>query len=146
MVTGLIDMHLDYYKGSGADLILGSGRFVAPKTMEVTLADGGTRLLHGKKVIVNTGSRATIDPVPGLIEAGPLTHIEALELDHIPDHRRLGRLCWAGVGTTAQGHVKVNEKLETTAPDVWAIGDCAGSPAFYAHLFRRFPHHCRKPG
>ncbi len=230
MVTGLIDMHLDYYKGSGAELILGSGRFVAPKTIEVTLAGGGTRLLHGKKVIVNTGSRATIDPVPGLIEAGPLTHIEALELDHIPDHlivlgggyvglelaqalRRLGTrvtivernsrlahredpdiseairalfqdegievvisasatkvegksgeavklhvtqggadiiiegtellvatgrtpntngigLDIAGLETTAQGHVKVNEKLETTAPDVWAIGDCAGSPHF----------------
>jgi pyruvate/2-oxoglutarate dehydrogenase complex dihydrolipoamide dehydrogenase (E3) component len=56
MVTGLIVMHLDYYKGSGAELILGSGRFVAPKTIEVTLADEGTRLLHGKEVIVNTGS------------------------------------------------------------------------------------------
>ncbi len=36
----------------------------------------------------------------------------------------------AGVETTAQGHMKVNEKLETTAADVWAIGDCAGSPHF----------------
>jgi len=26
--------------------------------------------------------------------------------------------------------VKVNERLETTAPDVWAVGDCAGSPHF----------------
>jgi len=32
------------------------------------------------------GSRATIEPIPGLAEAKPLTHIEALELDHIPKH------------------------------------------------------------
>lgn len=212
---------------------MGAGRFVAPKTIEVTLTEGGTRLLHGKKVVINTGSRATIDSIAGLIEARPLTHIGALELDHIPDHllvlgggyvglelaqamRRLGSrvtiierngrlahredpdiseaihdLCRdegievlvsstvtkvegksgegvklhlsqggadiiiegsellvatgrtpntsgigleiAGVETTAQGHVKVNAILETTAPDVWAIGDCAGSP-YFTHI------------
>ena len=36
----------------------------------------------------------------------------------------------AGVETTDRGYVKVNERLETTAPDVWAVGDCAGSPHF----------------
>ena len=36
----------------------------------------------------------------------------------------------AGVETTERGYVKVNERLQTTAPDVWAIGDCAGSPNF----------------
>jgi pyruvate/2-oxoglutarate dehydrogenase complex dihydrolipoamide dehydrogenase (E3) component len=34
------------------------------------------------------------------------------------------------VETTDHGYVKVNERLETTAPDVWAAGDCAGSPHF----------------
>src|ERR1041384_3789799 len=47
MVDGLIDMHLQNYKSSGAELIMGSGRFVAPKTLEVQLNDGGTRLLGG---------------------------------------------------------------------------------------------------
>ena len=37
---------------------------------------------------------------------------------------------FAGVETTDRGYVKVNERLETTAPDVWAVGDCAGSPHF----------------
>src|SRR5277367_6450236 len=43
MVTGLVDMHRDIYKKSGAELVMGSGRFVGPRTIEVTLADGGTR-------------------------------------------------------------------------------------------------------
>jgi pyruvate/2-oxoglutarate dehydrogenase complex dihydrolipoamide dehydrogenase (E3) component len=36
----------------------------------------------------------------------------------------------AGVETTDRGHVKVNERLQTTAEGVWAVGDCAGSPHF----------------
>ena len=35
-----------------------------------------------------------------------------------------------GVETTATGYIKVNERLETTAPAVWAIGEVAGSPQF----------------
>ena len=65
---------------------MGSGRFVGPKTIEVALADGGTRTFHGENVVINTGTRATIDSTPGLNEARPLTHIEALELDNVPGH------------------------------------------------------------
>jgi pyruvate/2-oxoglutarate dehydrogenase complex dihydrolipoamide dehydrogenase (E3) component len=36
----------------------------------------------------------------------------------------------AGVETTDHGYVKVNERLQTTAEGVWAVGDCAGSPHF----------------
>ena len=39
----------------------------------------------------------------------------------------------AGVKTTKQGYVDVNERLETSAPGVWALGDCAGSP-FFTHI------------
>ena len=230
MVAGLVEMHLDLYKKSGAELVMGSGRFVGPKTIGVASANGLIRLLHGKRVVINTGTRATIDPIPGLAEASPLTHIEALDLDRIPEHllvlgggyvglelsqamhrfgsrvtiiernpRLLHRedrdisaalnelfkdegievvtstritrvegksgesvklhanrsgsetilegthllaatgrtpntdgiaLEQAGVETTDRGYVKVNERLETTAPDVWAVGDCAGSPHF----------------
>jgi hypothetical protein len=41
MVEGLIAMHLDKYRASGAELVMGSGRFVAPKTIEVRLNEGG---------------------------------------------------------------------------------------------------------
>ena len=238
MVDGLVDMHLANFKASGAQLLMGSGRFIGPKTIEVKLADGGTRVLRGQNVIISTGSRTTVEPIPGIAEASPLTHIEALELDHIPEHlliigggyiglelaqamRRFGSgitiiernarlahredqdvtdmlhdMCreegievvtsaritrvegksgeqvklyavrdgseislegthllvaggrtpntqgigleLAGVETTDLGHVKVNERLETTAPGVWAVGDCAGSPHFTHIAFDDF--------
>ncbi len=36
----------------------------------------------------------------------------------------------AGVELDCRGFIRVNERLETTAPDVWAMGECAGSPQF----------------
>jgi len=230
MVQQLVDIHLENYQKSGAELVMGKGRFVAPKTIEVTLNDGGTRTFRGKNVIINTGTRAKLEPIPGLAESEPLTHIEALELDVIPKHllvlgagyvglelaqafRRFGsevtlidrnnrlahhededisqaleEMCRdeginvvtnakidhvggksgnevslfgiregsdfkiggshllvaggrtpntsgigldaTGVETTESGYVKVNERLQSTADGVWAIGDCAGSPHF----------------
>jgi pyruvate/2-oxoglutarate dehydrogenase complex dihydrolipoamide dehydrogenase (E3) component len=238
MVTGLVEMHLANFKSSGAELIMGSARFIGPKTLEITLLRGGTRVLHGNKVIISTGTHATVEPIPGLSESGPLTHVEALELDHVPERllilgggyiglelaqafRRFGsrvtilvrneRLLYrededvsaalhdlcrdegielvmnahvtdvkgksgqsvelrvlqdgsetilegtdllvatgrtpntkgiglelAGVELTDRGYIKVNERLETTAPDVWAIGECAGSPQFTHIAFDDF--------
>jgi pyruvate/2-oxoglutarate dehydrogenase complex dihydrolipoamide dehydrogenase (E3) component len=86
MVEGLIAMHLEKYQASGAELIMGAGRFVAPKTLEVRLNDGGTRVLAGDRVFLNLGTHATIPPVPGLADAEPLTNIELLELDRLPAH------------------------------------------------------------
>ena len=86
MVDGLVEMHLAKYRESGAELVMGSGRFVAPKTIEVALNAGGTRTLRGQTVVINTGSRARIDDTPGLAESGPLTHVEALDLDRLPEH------------------------------------------------------------
>jgi pyruvate/2-oxoglutarate dehydrogenase complex dihydrolipoamide dehydrogenase (E3) component len=230
MVSGLVDTHLDAYKQSGAELIMGTGRFIGPKTIEATLPDGTRRQLRGTNVIIGTGTHAAIEPTPGLAEAQPLTHVEALELDHVPEHllvigggyvgvelaqamRRFGSkvtiidrnegllhrededvmkalqllfedegieiilnariksvsgksgqsvsvlteqhgvektlqgthllvaagripntegigLDLAGVELTDRGYVKVNERLETTAPNVWAVGEVAGSPQF----------------
>ena len=39
---------------------MGSGRFVAPKTIEVSLNDSGTRVLVGDKVFINVGTRTAI--------------------------------------------------------------------------------------
>src|ERR1700731_1475018 len=86
MVAGLNEMYMENYRKTGAEFILGTGRFVAPRTVEVTLADGNIRQLRGTNVIVSTGTRASLELIPGLAEAQPLTHIEALELDEIPEH------------------------------------------------------------
>jgi pyruvate/2-oxoglutarate dehydrogenase complex dihydrolipoamide dehydrogenase (E3) component len=233
MIDGLMAMHRQKFKASGAELVMGTGRFVAPRTIEVTLNAGGARTLRGRTVVINTGSRARIDDTPGLRDAAPLTHVEALDLDHVPGYlivlgggyvglelaqamRRFGSLVTvverngsllhredrdvtaaieelfrdegigvatgtevrrvegqsgdsvrlhatrggaevvlegthllvaggrvpntdgiglelAGVETDERGHVRVNERLQTTAQDVWAVGDCAGSP-YFTHI------------
>ena len=230
MVDGMVALNHQRYRESGAELVMGQGRFVGPKTIEVATADGGTRTLRGDVVVISTGSRARIDPIPGLAEARPMTHVEALELDRVPEHllvlgggyvglelaqamRRFGSrvtvierndalahredrdvsealrelfddegievrtgtrvdrvegrsgesvrlhatrdgaedmiegsdllvasgrtpntdgigLEAAGVERDDRGFVKVDERLRTTAPGVWAVGDCAGSPHF----------------
>ncbi len=87
MIDRVVAFHHGAYKESGAELIMGSGRFVGPKTIEVALNNGGgTRLLAGTEVVVNVGTRATTPDVPGLEAARALTHIEALELDYVPSH------------------------------------------------------------
>jgi pyruvate/2-oxoglutarate dehydrogenase complex dihydrolipoamide dehydrogenase (E3) component len=59
--------------------------------------------------------------------------IEATDLlvaaGRIPNTAGIG-LELAGVELDARGYIRVNERLETTAPGVWAIGECAGSPQF----------------
>jgi hypothetical protein len=37
MVAGLVDVHLDEYRKSGAELLMGTGRFRGSRTVEVTL-------------------------------------------------------------------------------------------------------------
>jgi len=230
MVRGLNEMYMENYRQTGAEFILGAGRFVAPRTVEAVLPDGATSQLRATNVIVSTGTRATLEAIPGLAEAQPLTHIEALELDQVPEHllvigagyigvelsqamRRFGSkvtlidrngrlmskedpdVCEAlgsllaeegvdillnarikqvsgksgdlvsvvieqngiekllkvthilvatgrnpnteglgleltGVELTDRGYIKVNDRLQTTAPGVWAIGEVAGSPQF----------------
>jgi pyruvate/2-oxoglutarate dehydrogenase complex dihydrolipoamide dehydrogenase (E3) component len=91
MVDGIIQVHLDKYRAAldkqrGDELIIGEGTFVAPRTLHVTLRDGGEHTLTADRVFVNLGSRATIPDTPGLREAKPLTHIEALDLQRRPEH------------------------------------------------------------
>jgi pyruvate/2-oxoglutarate dehydrogenase complex dihydrolipoamide dehydrogenase (E3) component len=86
MVDRQIANHLQIYRTSGAELIMGSGRFLAPKTLEVNLNDGRTRVLSGDKVFLNVGTHAALPDVPGLEAAQPLTHVEALDLDYLPQH------------------------------------------------------------
>jgi pyruvate/2-oxoglutarate dehydrogenase complex dihydrolipoamide dehydrogenase (E3) component len=79
-------MYMRNYRKTGAEFILGAGRFVAPRTVEAALPDGSIRQLRGTNVIVSTGTRAALEPIPDVAEAQPLTHIEALELGQVPEH------------------------------------------------------------
>lgn len=230
MVEREAAFHVQAYASSGAELIMGVGRFVGPKTIEVQLNDGGTRTLSGDQVVVNVGTHAAIPDVPGLRAAEPLTHIGALDLDYAPTHlvvlgggyigiemaqayRRFGSrvtiiergarlmtredadvsdemlrilraegidvvlnaetvsvegrsgthvrfvlrtasgelaidgsdilvaagrvpntagigLEQAGIALDDRGYIRVNERLQASAPGVWAIGEVAGSPQF----------------
>jgi pyruvate/2-oxoglutarate dehydrogenase complex dihydrolipoamide dehydrogenase (E3) component len=75
MVSGMNEMYLENYRKTGAEFILGTGRFIAPKVVEVDLPDGTARQLRGANVIVSTGTRAAMEAIPGLAESQPLTHI-----------------------------------------------------------------------
>lgn len=86
MVEREIAAHLQNYQATGAELIMGDGHFVGPKMLEVRLNDGGTRLLTADRIFLDVGTHAIIAEVPGLKNAGPLTHIEALDLDYAPQH------------------------------------------------------------
>ena len=57
----------------------GRGRIVAPGKVDV-----GGEVIEGRHILVATGSRASIPPIPGLADAGYLTNVEALQLDEAP--------------------------------------------------------------
>ena len=83
MIDGLIEIHHGNFKASGAELLMGEARFTEPKTVRVALVAGGERLLRGDRVFLNVGSRAAMPNVPGLAAAGPMTHVETLDLERV---------------------------------------------------------------
>src|ERR1017187_7282249 len=60
MVEGLVQLHLKNYQNSGAELIIGEGRIVGPRTLDVAFKGGGTRLLTSERLFLNLGTHATI--------------------------------------------------------------------------------------
>src|SRR5580704_10375694 len=66
MVRDLVDIHAANFRASGAELIMGSAKFTGPRTLEVSLNEGGTRVVRGEKIVIGTGTRATIADIPGL--------------------------------------------------------------------------------
>jgi pyruvate/2-oxoglutarate dehydrogenase complex dihydrolipoamide dehydrogenase (E3) component len=230
MVKGLGTMLEGIFEGTGAELIRGTGRLLGDKKVEVEMKDGAKKVVTADNIVICTGSRTKLDHTPGLQEANPLTHIEILELDSVPEHlivfgggyigmefaqafRRFGSavtvlergsqilkkedkdisdalveilhdegikfatsttitnmsgtsgqsvtlrgtqrdtpfevtgthvlvangrnpntsnigLEVAGVKLTPNGHVSVDPYLRTSAPGIFAVGDCAGSPHF----------------
>ena len=52
MVEGLHQMHAERTVASGVELIMGEGRFVAPRTIDVALDDGRTKRIAGERVFL----------------------------------------------------------------------------------------------
>ncbi|MET8231722.1 FAD-dependent oxidoreductase [Micromonospora sp. NPDC005298] len=94
VVEGMVAANRQQFLDSGLHLVIGTARFVAPRTVRVSLPDGGERLLRGADVVINTGTRPHLPPVPGLAEAGVLTSESLLRLDRLP-----ARLVVLGGGT-----------------------------------------------
>ena len=86
MVDSLRQFHLDRYDASGAELIMGEARIVGGRTVDVELDDGGKRQISGERVFLNLGTLATLPDIPGLAAARPMTHVELLDLDRLPEH------------------------------------------------------------
>jgi pyruvate/2-oxoglutarate dehydrogenase complex dihydrolipoamide dehydrogenase (E3) component len=86
MVDGLRQLHLDRYQASGTELIMGEARFTGDRTVDVTLADGGSRRIRGERMFLNLGTHANVPDIPGLAEARPMTYVELLDLDRLPEH------------------------------------------------------------
>lgn len=91
------DGQVQWLEGTGADLYRGHGRITGPRTVTVTGADGGRRVLTARHAVaVCTGSRAQLPDLPGLAEAGPWTSREATSAQSVP-----GRLVVVGGGVVA---------------------------------------------
>jgi pyruvate/2-oxoglutarate dehydrogenase complex dihydrolipoamide dehydrogenase (E3) component len=67
------------FRKLGIDVIEGAARFVSAHEVEVN-----GRTLRGKDIVIATGSRTAVPPVPGLAEAGFLDHASFLEQDAFP--------------------------------------------------------------
>jgi pyruvate/2-oxoglutarate dehydrogenase complex dihydrolipoamide dehydrogenase (E3) component len=69
------------------EFFVGTGKFVAEKTIEVTMAEGGdVRVVRGKRVYINTGSRTTIPKIDGIDSVPYLTSTSIMELTELPAH------------------------------------------------------------
>ena len=86
MVDGMIAIHRRKFAIPHLEFLLAEGVLVGPRTVEARLAEGGLRRFIADRMFLNLGTRAAIPGVPGLADARPLTHVEALELDRLPSH------------------------------------------------------------
>ena len=86
MVDGMIAIHRKKFAVPHLEFLLGEGRLTGPRTVEVRLAQGGTRTFEAERLFLNLGTHASVPDIPGLAAAAPLTHVEALELDRLPSH------------------------------------------------------------
>ncbi|RMY40674.1 hypothetical protein D0866_01103 [Hortaea werneckii] len=106
---------------------------VSAAVKEIVESEGVEVLLSAKAFGIRTSNQAifpiTLDcNVKGTQIALEGSHI-LLATGRIPNTDTL-RLDKAGVVTNTKGHIQVNSVLQTSAPHIYALGDCHGGPAF----------------
>jgi len=71
---------------AGLDLFRGEARFIASKTLEVSLADGETRTITAPLIFINTGARPKQLAIKGVDSVSVLNSTTIMELDSLPEH------------------------------------------------------------
>ena len=85
VVDAMVQGQFAAFTESGMDLILGEAKFVAPRTVQVALNDGGVRTLRGADVVLNLGMSPYLPDIEGLGSAGAHTSETLLRLDSLPE-------------------------------------------------------------
>lgn len=85
VVNEMIALNQKGFDASGLELVLGWGRFVAPRVIEVAV-ETGPRWLTAPAIYLNLGTVAAVPAILGLSQARPITHVEALKLEDLPRH------------------------------------------------------------
>ena len=85
VVAGMVAAHEKMFPASGMDFVRGTARFVAPRTVEIALNDGGRRRVRGARVLINTGTTPSVPPIEGLADVRYWTSEDLLALPELPD-------------------------------------------------------------
>ncbi|MFN8985847.1 MAG: dihydrolipoyl dehydrogenase family protein, partial [Burkholderiales bacterium] len=85
-VVGEIEPHdsVERYTGLGVDCVSGSAKIVSPWEVEINKTDGGTQRLTTKNIVIATGARPFVPPIPGLAEINPLTSDNVWNIRKLP--------------------------------------------------------------
>ncbi len=118
------------YSRLGVDCVQGTARIVSPWEVEISRADGTSQRLTTRSIVIATGARPLVPPIPGLAEAGPLTSETVWDLRQLP--RRLVVLgggpigcelaqCFARFGSRVTVVQRSPRLLPREDPDVSAL-------------------------
>jgi pyruvate/2-oxoglutarate dehydrogenase complex dihydrolipoamide dehydrogenase (E3) component/uncharacterized membrane protein YdjX (TVP38/TMEM64 family) len=64
---------VERYTDLGVDVVKGYGKLIDPWTVEIKLNDGGTQKLTARTIVIATGARPFVPPLPGIEETGYVT-------------------------------------------------------------------------
>ena len=85
------------YTGLGVDVVQGSAKILSPWEVDITRDDGSTQRLTTRSIVIATGARPFVPPIPGIEEVGYLTSDNVWNLRELP--RRLVVLGGGPIGS-----------------------------------------------